>query len=56
MLALSNMIVAMLKVGFLFTHFYRLSSKIQDVIVNSLPVGVIRSLAKTISYFKVYIS
>ena len=44
MLALSYFFVAIVKVFFSVCAFLSFSSNIQDVIVNSLPVGVIRSL------------
>ncbi|CAH3184025.1 unnamed protein product [Porites lobata] len=44
MLALSYFFVAIVKVVFSVCAFLSFSSNIQDVIVNSLPVGVIRSL------------
>lgn len=56
MLALSYFFVAIVKVVFSLCAFLSFSSNIQDVIVNSLPVGVIRSLVNTFLLLNVFFS
>ena len=56
MLALSYLFVAILKVTFSVCAFLSFSSNIQDVIVNSLPVGVIRSLVNAFLILNVMFS
>ena len=56
MLALSYFFVAIVKVVFSVCAFLSFSSNIQDVIVNSLPVGVIRSLVNAFLLLNVIFS
>ena len=56
MLALSYFFVAIVKVVFSVCAFLSFSSHIQDVIVNSLPVGVIRSLVNAFLLLNVFFS
>ena len=56
MLALSYFFVAIVKVVFSVCAFLSFSSNIQDVIVNSLPVGVIRSLVNAFLLLNVFFS
>ena len=56
MLALSYFFVAIVKVAFSVCAFLSFSSHIQDVIVNSLPVGVIRSLVNAFLLLNVFFS
>ena len=56
MLALSYFFVAIVKVFFSVCAFLSFSSNIQDVIVNSLPVGVIRSLVNAFLLLNVFFS
>lgn len=56
MLALSYLFVAIFKVTFSVCAFLSFSSNIQDVIVNSLPVGVIRSLVNAFLILNVMFS
>ena len=56
MLALSYFFVAIVKVFFSVCAFLSFSSNIQDVIVNSLPVGVIRSLVNAFLLLNVIFS
>ena len=56
MLALSYFFVAIVKVVFSLCAFLSFSSNIQDVIVNSLPVGVIRSLVNAFLLLNVFFS
>ena len=56
MLALSYFFVAIVKVGFSVCAFLSFSSNIQDVIVNSLPNGVIRSLVNAFLLLNVIFS
>ena len=56
MLALSYFCVAVVKVAFSVCAFLSFSSHIQDVIVNSLPVGVIRSLVNAFLLLNVFFS
>ena len=52
--ALSYFFVAIVKVVFSVCAFLSFSSNIQDVIVNSLPVGVIRSLVNAFLLLNVF--
>ena len=56
MLALSYFFVAIVKVVFSVCAFLSFSSNIQDVIVNSLPMGVIRSLVNAFLLLNVIFS
>ena len=56
MLALSYIFVAILKLGFSICAFLSFSSNIQDVIVNSLPMGVIHSLVNAFLVLNVIFS
>ena len=56
MLALSYFFVAIVKVVFSVCAYFSFSSNIQDVIVNSLPVGVIRSLVNAFLLLNVFFS